>query len=321
MHKFPKLEGRAILSPMSGVTDVAFRALCKRYGAGLTVTEFLSAAAIVRESEKTKRMLATDPSEKPVAVQLFGHDEADVVQAAIEVQDQFDIIDINCGCPAWKVIKSGAGSALLEDEQKISSFVSKLVNATNVPITVKIRVGIDAKRINAVQVAKLVEDAGAAAIAVHGRTQKQGYSGIADWNIIKQVKDAVNIPVIGNGDVFTPEIFKRRLEESGVDYIMVARGAIGKPFLFQQINDYLRKETYKVLTNTEQIDLFDKYMVLAKKYDVSFAQVKLHAQSFTTGQTGAGKFRSKLMMLKTFAELEDAMHTYRKELASNERTP
>jgi nifR3 family TIM-barrel protein len=291
---------------MAGVTDVAFRALCKRYGAGLTVTEFLSAAAIVRESERTKKMLVTDPSENPVAVQLFGSSEEEIVHAAQSIQKGFDIIDINCGCPAWKVVRSGAGSAMLEDENKIHSFVAKLVDATEVPITVKIRIGIDAKRINAAHIAKLVEEAGASAIAVHGRTQKQGYSGTADWNVIRDVKHAVSIPVIGNGDVFTPENFQERLD-TGVDYIMVARGAIGKPYIFQQINDYLAKGSYNKPTMNEQLEIFDEYLALAKKYDIPFAQVKIHAQSFTTGQVGAAAFRGKLVSIKSFEELEVAM--------------
>jgi nifR3 family TIM-barrel protein len=304
---------------MAGVTDVAYRTLCKQYGAGMTVTEFVSAAAIVRANARTDRMIITDPSEKPVGVQLFGANEQEVIAAAQAVQKQFEVIDINCGCPAYKVIKSGAGSAMLNNPAKIHQLVSALVDATQVPITVKIRAGIDDKNINAIEIAKLAEQAGASAIAVHGRTQKQGYSGKADWKLIAEVKRNVGIPVIGNGDVTTPEIFKARLEESEVDAIMIARGAIGKPFLFSQINTFMKTGAYKVLSNTEQIDTFMEYYALARKYDINLAAVKIHAQSFTVGQTGAGKFRAKIVHTKTFEELETAMREYRKRLAECEK--
>jgi len=306
-YPFPKLANPTVLSPMAGVTDVAFRALCKKYGAGLTVTEFTSAAAIVRGNEKTEKMLQTDPSEKPVAVQLFGASEDEVVAAAQQIQHRFDSIDINCGCPAWKVVRCGAGSALLEDENKIHGFVARLVDQTNVPITVKIRTGINASKINAMRVARVVEEAGASAIAVHGRTQSQGYTGTADWNIIKQVKESVGIPVIGNGDVFTPETFKQRLDESGVDAIMVARGAIGKPYLFWQINQYLKSGSYDEQTPQKQLEIFYEYLALAKKYDISFSAIKIHAQSFTSGISGAAKLRAQIVSLKSPEELRLAI--------------
>ncbi len=316
-HKFPELKGKAILSPMAGVTDVAFRTLCRRYGAGLTVTEFTSASAIVRASQKAGQMLATSEEEKPVAVQLFGHSEDEVVQAAKQIQNGFDIIDINCGCPAWKVVRSGAGSAMLNDSERIASFVKRLVENTDRPITVKVRIGIDDKSINVVDVAKAVEKAGASAIAVHGRTQKQGYSGEADWNIIKQVKDAVNIPVIGNGDVFSPEIFKKRIEETGVDYIMVARGAIGNPYIFKQIKDFLETGSYHAPTGAEKVEIFFEYLNLAKQFKVPYAQIKAHAQGFTKGITGGARFRAGIVGAKSVETLENLMRAYHQELVDN----
>lgn len=306
--RFPALKSKAILSPMAGVTDVAFRSLASKYGAGLTYTEFVSGTAIVRGNQKTFKMLQTASFEKPVAVQLFGSSVEDVCEAARQLENKFDIIDINCGCPAWKVIKIGAGSELLKDPQKIASFVNKLASAVNKPVTVKIRKGINSNNINAIQVAKIAEDAGASAIAIHGRTQEQGYTGSADWSIIKKVKEAVNIPVIGNGDVFTPEQFKEKLEFSNVDAIMIARGAIGNPSIFSQINDYLKTGKYE---KTKPIPQFFEYLEFAKEYDIDFHLIKTHAMSFTKGIISGSEIRNKLSSCQNIEQITQVLNSFK----------
>ncbi len=301
MKKFPKLKSKAILSPMAGVTDIAFRKLAKKYGAGLTYTEFVSSKGIIRGNDTTMKMIETDLEERPVGVQLFGNDVNDVVEAAKLVEKHFDIIDVNCGCPAWKVIKSGAGSAMLNDKNKIGEFIRKLTSSVNKPVTLKIRTGINDKKINAVEIAKEAENSGAAAIAVHGRTQEQGYSGKADWEVIAKVKKAVDIPVIGNGDIFSPEIFKQRLEESNVDYIMIARAAMSNPFIFKQINDYLKNGTYEKRNSIEQ---FKEFKVIAEKHNLSFNQIKAHAIRFTKGIEGGSKLRELLSKAINLEEIK-----------------
>jgi nifR3 family TIM-barrel protein len=302
MKPFPKLKGKAILSPMAGITDVAFRELCKKYGASLTCTEFLNSTAIIRKNKKTLEMLKTSELEKPKQVQLFGNSIDQVISAGKFVEDKFDIIDVNCGCPAWKVIKTGAGSELLKSPDKIGEFIKQLSQSVNIPVTLKIRKGINEENTNAIEVAKIAEANGASAIAIHGRTQKQGYAGKADWEIIKQVKQSINIPVIGNGDVFTPEQFKQRLEESGVDYILIARGAIGNPYIFKQINDYLETGSYEKGPSKKQ--LFKEYLELAIKYEINFKQIKSQAMNFTKGEQGGSKLRKELTQCKSLEDLK-----------------
>ncbi len=308
MKQFPKLKSKAILSPMAGVTDVAFRSLCKKYGAAMTCTEFLHSTAINRKNKKTLSMLKTDEIESPKQIQLFGNSIDEIVKAAKFAEKKFDVIDINCGCPAWKVIRTGAGSELLKNPEQIFDLIKELNESINIPITIKIRKGIDDNNINAIEVAKLAEKAGASAISIHGRTQKQGYSGKSDWDVIKKVKEAVNIPVIGNGDIFIPEDFKEKLEFSNVDYILIARGAIGNPYIFKQIDDYLKTGKYDSKNSLEQ---FNEYLKLAKKHKLEFKQIKSQAINFTKGIQNGSNLRQSLVASKNLKGLINKIEDFK----------
>jgi len=304
MKKFPKLKGKAILAPMAGVTDVSFRVLAKRYGAAMTYTEFVSSAAIMHGSEKTLRLVQVSPEEDPVGVQIFGKYIEEIVGSAEMLQERFDVIDINCGCPAIKVVKLGAGSELMRDPEKIGKIINRVVSVVDKPVTVKIRKGIDKNHINALEVAKIAEDSGASAITIHGRTQKQDFSGEADWNIVKQIKESVNIPVIGNGDVTTPEIFKKRLDESGVDAIMIGRITLSNPYIFKQIEDYMQKGEYDKMDGIEQ---FFEYLKITKNHEVVFEVIKNHAMWLTKGIKGGAEKRRQITICRNQRELEEIM--------------
>ena len=234
------LDNNVFLAPMPGVTDLPFRLLCREQGAGMSVTEMVSAKAILYKNKNTKELLAVDRAEGPVSVQLFGSDPEIMAAIAAQIEDgPYVAIDVNMGCPVPKIVNNHEGSALMKDPAQAEKVLTAMVKAVKKPVTVKFRKGFNDQNINAVEFAKMAESCGVAAVAVHGRTREQYYSGKADWDIIRQVKEAVKIPVIGNGDVFTPEDAKRLLDETGCDGIMVGRGAKGNPWIFKRITHYL----------------------------------------------------------------------------------
>jgi len=238
-----EIENRVFLAPMAGVTDLPFRVLCKEQGCGLVYTEMVSAKGMHYNDKKSAQLTLLDEKEKPGAVQIFGSDPEIMAEVATKLNESdASIIDINMGCPAPKITKNGEGSALMNRPELVAKIVRAVVNASQKPVTVKIRKGWDDITVNAIEIAQIAEENGASAIAVHGRTREQYYSGKADWDIIKQVKQAISIPVIGNGDVVGPKEAKRLLEETGCDAIMVGRGAQGNPWIFNQINKYLDED-------------------------------------------------------------------------------
>lgn len=306
------LENNLILAPMAGVTDRSFRMLCKEQGCGLLYTEMVSAKAILYKNRNTRELLEVRQEERPIAVQLFGSDPEIVSDMAHQIEDgPYDIIDINMGCPVPKVVNNGEGSALMKNPRLVEELLSALTGKVKKPVTVKIRKGFDDTNINAVEIARIAESCGAAAVAVHGRTRQQFYSGKADWDIIRKVKEAVKIPVIGNGDIFTPQDAKRMMEETGCDGLMVARGARGNPWLFGRINHYL--DTGEVLPEPEAAEIgamilrHAKLQAELKGENLGMKEMRKHIAWYTAGLPHSAAIRRACNTLETIEELENLL--------------
>lgn len=317
-----EIENKVVLAPMAGVCNSAFRRIIKEMGAGLLYAEMVSDKALVYNNEKTKDMLYMTESERPISQQIFGSDKKSFVEAAkiIEKSMYPDIIDINMGCPVPKVaVKSQAGSALLKDPDKIYDIVKAVKEVVSVPVTVKIRSGWDKNSINAVLVAKTCEKAGASAIAVHPRTRSQGYSGKADWNIIKEVKDAVNIPVIGNGDILSAKDAKQMIDETGCDAVMIGRGTLGNPYLIKQVVRYLEDGVLlKDQSPKERMETCLKhfnYLLEVKPEKVAILEMRTHAAWYLKGLPSGVKIKKILYELKTKEEFINTITEYMEKLS------
>jgi nifR3 family TIM-barrel protein len=311
----PKFSSKAFLAPMAGVSDPALRLQCKQMGAGLVVTEFTNIHSIIakenqlKENKKTiQEFLEYSEKEKPLSVQLFGSNLEALEKAAKIVEPFFDIIDYNMGCPAPHVTKQMAGGALLQEINLTQQIFTTLVNAVKKPVTLKIRLGVtDASRYLFKDIAQIAEDEGVEMITLHPRTVNQGYSGNADWKMIKELKEISNIPIVGNGDITSPEDAKKMIDETNCDYVMIGRGAMGNPFLFEQINDYLKTGAYKYYSFKNRLDSFFEYLHLTEQYKIKFANIKGQAMRFTKGMNGGSKLRSKITFTKNIDELEKVM--------------
>lgn len=305
-----ELENNLVLAPMAGVCDLPFRVLCKEQGAGLLCMEMVSAKGIFYRNKNTEILLSTTPKERPVSLQLFGADPDIISEMAKKIEERpFDILDLNMGCPVPKVVNNGEGSALMKNPKLVYEIVSKTVKATRKPVTVKIRKGFDEAHANAPELAKAIEAAGAAAVAVHGRTREQYYSGKADWEVIRQVKEAVSIPVIGNGDLLTGKDVLRMKEQTGCDGFMVGRGAQGNPWVFRQILHFL--ETGEELPKPEFAEVarmllrHAREQVLFKGETVGIREMRKHAAWYTSGYHNSAKLRREINGVETYGQLEE----------------
>ncbi|WP_035777888.1 tRNA dihydrouridine synthase DusB [Butyrivibrio sp. AE3004] len=306
-----ELKNNIILGPMAGVSDLPFRLLCSEMGAGLVCMEMVSAKAITYRNKNTDNMMEIHPAERPVSLQLFGSEPEVMAEATRMISEKnYDILDINMGCPVPKVVGNGEGSALMKNPELIGKIVKAMVEVTDRPVTVKIRKGFTESSVNAVECAIAAEENGAAAIAVHGRTREQYYSGNADWSIIKKVKEAVRVPVIGNGDVTDGESAKALIEETGCDGVMIARAAEGNPWIFREVIAYLENGSVPQRpTMREMYDMVIRHADLQLKYKgeyIGIREMRKHMSWYTTGLPGSAKFRAMINQMNDMDSLKEA---------------
>lgn len=301
-----------ILAPMAGVTDLPFRLLCKEQGAGLLCMEMVSAKAIQYNNKNTRALLEIHLEEEPVSLQLFGSDPDVISEIAKRIEElPFAILDINMGCPVPKIVRNGEGSALMNQPKLVHEIVSKTVKAIQKPVTVKIRKGFNDESINAVEIAKIIEDAGAAAVAVHGRTREQYYSGKADWDIIRQVKEAVSIPVIGNGDVVSGESALAMMRQTGCDGVMIGRGAQGNPWIFSELVEYEKTGVMPERPSNEELkEMMLRHARLQIQYKgeyLGIREMRKHVSWYTTGLHNSAKLRGEINAVESYEELVELL--------------
>lgn len=309
-----KLDNNIILAPMAGVSDLPFRLLCREMGAGMVCMEMVSAKAIYYNNRNTESLMEIHPQEMPVSLQLFGSDPVIISEMAKRIEEKpFSILDINMGCPVPKVVNNREGSALMRDPKRVEQILDGLVKAVHKPVTVKIRKGFDEEHVNAVEIAKIAENCGVAAIAVHGRTRAQYYSGHADWDIIRAVKEAVKIPVIGNGDVDSPQAAQVLLQDTGCDGVMIGRAAQGNPWIFREIVSYL--ETGQIPArpdNREKRELILRHADLQLQYKGEYTgvrEMRKHLSWYTTGMPHSAHFRQTINSMESMEELIQGVET------------
>ena len=315
MAQLLNFTSKVFLAPMAGVSDPALRIMCKKMGAGLVVTELTSVNAIVAKHEQLEsqsknitEFIEFSEKERPLSVQLFGSDITALEKAAKIVEPHFDMIDYNMGCPAPHITKQMAGGALLQNADLTRQIFRTLVNSVKKPISLKMRIGVTEENNSLfLDIAKIAEQEGIGMMTLHPRTVSQGYSGHADWDMIKKLKQNASVPVVGNGDITSPEIAKKVLDYTGCDYLMIGRGAMGNPFIFEQINDYLESGVYKKYTLTDRLEAFVTYLELTEKYHIRFANIKQQAIRFTKGTVGGGQLRNRLSAATNTDDLKELL--------------